>query len=121
MASFSTNHSLSQSDDYYFFHVSSCRNACITHMIDSCWLLILLLLKISKRLCSIFLRSATLETFLKEKTCFKGLNNLSFIALFFPNRPRCFQNTTGFSTGLSNFHKMAWKHFSVKDLQKKYL
>ena len=43
----------------------------------------------------------------KDKTCFKSLVNPSYIDLFIINRPRCFQNTTVFSTGLSKFHKMA--------------
>ena len=53
----------------------------------------------------------------KDKTCFKNLDNLSCINLFITNRPRCFQNTTVFSTGLSDFQKMAftvWKTSVIK-------
>ena len=53
----------------------------------------------------------------KDKTCFKNLDNPSCTNLFITNRPRCFQNTTVFSTGLSDFQKMAvtvWKTSVIK-------
>ena len=43
---------------------------------------------------------------LKEKTCFKSLDNPSSIDLFLTNSFRSFQSTTTVSTGLSDFHKM---------------
>ena len=43
----------------------------------------------------------------KDKICFETLNNLSCIDLFITNRPQCFQNTTVFSTGLSDIRKIA--------------
>ncbi len=42
----------------------------------------------------------------KQKTCFKNINNPSCIDLFITNSHRCFQNTSAISTGLSDFHKM---------------
>ena len=45
---------------------------------------------------------------MKSKTCFKSVINPSCIDLFIINNYRCFQNTTVISTGLSDFHKMAY-------------
>ena len=42
----------------------------------------------------------------KEKTCFKSIDNPSCIDLFITNSHRCYQNTITISTGLSDFHKM---------------
>ncbi len=42
----------------------------------------------------------------KEKTCFKNINNPSSIDLFITNCHRSFQSTSAISTGLSDFHKM---------------
>ena len=42
----------------------------------------------------------------KEKTCFKNLNNPSCIDLFITNKKHSFQNTTTISTGASDYHKM---------------
>ena len=42
----------------------------------------------------------------KEKTCFKNIENPSCIDLFITNSPLSFQNTTTVSTGLSDFHDM---------------
>ena len=32
---------------------------------------------------------------------------------FLPNKPKCFQNTIGFSTGLSDFHKLVGTSFKI--------
>ena len=46
------------------------------------------------------------KNLVKEKTCFKSLDNPSCIDLFITNSCHSFQNTTTVSTGLSDFHKM---------------
>ena len=42
----------------------------------------------------------------KDKTCFKNINNLSCIDLLITNKKFSFKNTTVISTGASDFHKM---------------
>ena len=54
-----------------------------------------------------FLIEYDIKNIVKQKTCFKSLENPSCIDLFLTNRPRCFMKTTTLSTGLSDFHKMA--------------
>ena len=46
------------------------------------------------------------KNLVKEKTCFKSLDNPSCIDLFLTNSWLSFVNTTTISTGLSDFHKM---------------
>ena len=52
-----------------------------------------------------FLYKFNAKNLVKEKTCFKSLDNPSCIDLFLTNVHQSFQNTT-VSTGLSDFHKM---------------
>jgi len=53
-----------------------------------------------------FLYEHNAENIVKDKTCFKSLNNPSCIDLFLTNFPSSFQNTCTITTGLSDFHKM---------------
>ena len=53
-----------------------------------------------------FLYEHNSENIVKDKTCFKSLNNPSCIDLFLTNFPSSFQNTCTITTGLSDFHKM---------------
>ena len=53
-----------------------------------------------------FLYEHNAENIVKDKTCFKNLNNPSCIDLFLTNFPSSFQNTCTITTGLSDFHKM---------------
>ena len=39
--------------------------------------------------------------------CFKNLTKPTWIDLIVINRPKCFQDTVVFETGLSDFHKMS--------------
>ena len=52
--------------------------------------------------CSIF----NLTSLIKEKTCFKSVENPSCIDLILTNRPQSFQNSSVIETGLSDFHKL---------------
>ena len=47
-----------------------------------------------------------MKNLVKEKTCFKSIDNPSCIDLFMTNTSQSFQNTTTVATGLSDFHKM---------------
>ena len=53
-----------------------------------------------------FLFEQNLNNLVKEKTCFKSMENPSCIDLFLTNSALSFQNTTTVETGLSDFHKM---------------
>ena len=53
-----------------------------------------------------FLDDFSAKNLVKEKTCFKSLDNPSCIDLFITNSFQSFQNTVTVSTGLSDFHKM---------------
>ena len=53
-----------------------------------------------------FLYEHNAENIVKDKACFKSLNNPSCIDLFLTNFPSVFQNTCTVTTGLSDFHKM---------------
>ena len=57
-------------------------------------------------LLSNFLNDYQAKNLVKDKTCFKSLENPSCIDLYITNSYRSFQNTTTVSTGLSDFHKM---------------
>ena len=54
-----------------------------------------------------FLFEYNAKNLVKEKTCFKSIDNPSCIDLFLTNCYQSFQNTTTVATGLSDFHKMA--------------
>ena len=43
---------------------------------------------------------------IKEPTCNKNPENLSFADLILTNKPKCFQNSFLVETGLSDFHRM---------------
>ena len=53
-----------------------------------------------------FLFEQNMKNLVKEKTCFKSMENPSCIDLFLTNVSQSFQNTTTIATGLSDFHKM---------------
>ena len=53
-----------------------------------------------------FLNDYNARNLVKDKTCFKSLDNPTCIDLYITNSYRSFQNTTTVSTGLSDFHKM---------------
>ena len=53
-----------------------------------------------------FLHDRNAKNLVKEKTCFKIIENPSCIDLFITDSPLSFQGTTTVETGLSDFHKM---------------
>lgn len=54
-----------------------------------------------------FLFEQNLKNLVKDKTCFKSIENPTCIDLLLTNSFASFQNTTVVETGLSDFHKMA--------------
>ena len=53
-----------------------------------------------------FIYEHDLQNLVKEKTCFKSVENPSCIDLILTNNAMAFQNTTTVFTGLSDFHKL---------------
>ena len=48
-----------------------------------------------------------LKHLIHEKRCFENPTKPTCIDLIVTNRPKCFQDTVAFETGLSDFHKMS--------------
>ena len=55
-----------------------------------------------------FIYEQHLHILVKEKTCFKSVENPSCIDLILTDNTMAFQNTTTFFTGLSDFHKLVF-------------
>ena len=55
-----------------------------------------------------FCATHNLKNLVKEPTSFKSLKNPTCIDLILTNRPKCFQNSNVFETGLSDFHKLTF-------------
>ena len=62
-----------------------------------------------------FLNMHSAKNIVKEETCFKSIENPSWIDLFLTNKPNHFFNTSTIDTGLSDCHKMV-----VTVLRKKF-
>ena len=54
-----------------------------------------------------FCKSYSLNSLIKQPTCFKNLEKPSCIDLILTNKPRSFQTKCAIETGLSDFHRMA--------------
>ena len=68
-----------------------------------------------------FLYEHNATNLVKQKTCYKNIDNPSCIDLFITNCHQSFQNTTAICTGLSDFHKMiitVMKNEIPKDMPK---
>ena len=55
-----------------------------------------------------FCATYNLKNLIKKPTCFKSLENSTYIDPILTNRPNCFQNSNVFETGLCNFHKLTF-------------
>ena len=61
-----------------------------------------------------FMNQYDAKNLVKDKTCFKNIENPSCVDLFITNSYRSFQNTKVLSTGLSDFHKMVITVLKIK-------
>ena len=61
-----------------------------------------------------FMNQYNAKNLVKDKTCFKSIENPSCVDLFITNSYRSFQNTKVLSTGLSDFHKMVITVLKIK-------
>ena len=55
-----------------------------------------------------FCASYNLKSLIKEPTCFKSVDNPSYIDLVLTNHPKSFQNSGVYETGLFDFHKLTF-------------
>ena len=55
-----------------------------------------------------FCATYNLKSVIKEPTCFKSVDNPSCIDLILTNHPKCFQNSSVYETGISDFHKLTF-------------
>ena len=102
---FGSYHPPSQSDNYYFDNVTNALDLyCQTY--DKLLLIGDFNAEDSEPCLSRFLYEHNSKNLVKDKTCFKSLENPSCIDLFLTNSPLSFQNTVTMSTGLSDCHKM---------------
>ena len=60
-----------------------------------------------------FCSTYNLKSLVKEYTCFKSLQNPSCIDLILTNRPKSFQHSNVYETGLSDFHKLIFTVFKA--------
>ena len=100
---FATYHPPSQSDDYYFKEIGLCIDTYNNY--DNFLLMGDFNAEETESCLKEFLYEYDANNLVKEKTCYKSVENPSCIDLFITNSYRSFQNTTTISTGLSDFHK----------------
>ena len=55
---------------------------------------------------TVFLNSHDAKNMVKEKACFKSINNPTCVDLLVSNKEKCFKSATIIHTGLSDFNKM---------------
>ena len=53
-----------------------------------------------------FVRLRIFKNLIKQPTCFKNLENLTFIDHILTNHPKGFLSSSVFEVGLSDFHKL---------------
>ena len=63
-------------------------------------------IQIGEAIIDTFLQDYDAKNIVKEKTCFKSIENPSCIDLFITNSANSFQHTKAISWGISDFHKM---------------
>ena len=101
---FGTYHPPSQADIYYFENLDK---AFVTYSSYEKRLLIGdFNTETSEPCIDSFIYEHDLQNLVKEKTCFKSVENPSCIDLILTNNAMAFQNTTTVFTGLSDFHKL---------------
>ena len=115
---FGTYHPPSQPDSYYFENVSSALDI-YTKFYNKILLIGDFNAEDSEPCLSDFLYKHECKNLVKDKTCFKSIENPSCIDLFLTNSQYSFQNTFAVATGFSDFHKMVLTVLKVKiDKQK---
>ena len=75
---------------------------------DNCIVLGDLKAEISNSFLETFCASYNFKSLIKEPTCFKSVDNPSYIDLILTNHPKWFQNSGVYETGISDFHKLTF-------------
>ncbi len=102
---FGTYHPPDQNDNYYFDSVGRALDLYITDY-DKFLLVGDFNAEDTESILSNFLNQYNSRNLVKDKTCFKSIQNPSCVDLFLTYSYRSFQNTSTLSTGLSDFHKI---------------
>ena len=100
-----TYHPPSQNDTYYFESIGKALDL-YDKSFDKCLLVGDFNAEETEIVMSTFLNTYSLKNLVKEKTCFKSIQNPSTVDLFLTNNSRCFQSTRAISVGISDFHKL---------------
>ena len=101
---FGTYHPSSQADIYYFENLDKAFDTYSSY--EKRLLIGDFNTETSEPCIDSFIYEHDLQNLVKEKTCFKSVENPSFIDLILTNNAMAFQNTTTVFTGLSDFHKL---------------
>lgn len=102
---FGTYHPPSQDDNYYFSAIGRALDI-YTSKYDKIILAGDFNAEEKEKIFKNFLELYNLKSLVKDKTCFKSLQNPSCVDLFLTNCNRSFQYTKAISTGCSDCHKM---------------
>ena len=98
-------HPPSQSDEYFFYHLGKVLDSFSTKY-DHFALLGDFNAQENETTLSEFLNAYNAENIVKDKTCFKSIENPSCIDLVITDKPGSFQHTNVFTTGISDHHKL---------------
>jgi len=105
MASWGCYHPPSQSDDYFFYHLTNSLDH-FSKKYDKFLLAGDFNSEETESNLSDFLHTHDAKSIVKVNTCFKSILNPSCIDLFITNKASSFQKTMAINNGLSDFHKM---------------
>ena len=98
-------HSPSQSDEYFFYHLGKVLDNFSTKY-DRFVLLDDFDVKESETILSEFLNAFNAKNIVKNKICFKRIENPSCVDLIITDKPGSFQHTNVFETGISDHNKL---------------
>ena len=104
-----TYHPPPETDEYYFNYLDKTLDTCRTY--EKVLLVGDLSTVMTERYIESFLYEHELSNLVKEKTCFKNMQNPSCADLLLTNNSCAFQQTITVSFGLSDCHKL--KHYAV--------
>ena len=98
-------HSPSQSDEYFFYHLGKVLDNFSTKY-DRFVLLDDFDVKESETILSEFLNAFNAKNIVKNKICFKRIENPTCVDLIITDKPGSFQHTNIFETGISDHHEL---------------
>ena len=102
---FAPYHPPSQVDEYFLGEVGKSIDK-YSQIYSKCLLICNFNADESEPVAAQFLHNYNPVNIIHENTCYKSMNNRSCIDFIITNSPNSFQNTSTFSTGLSDFHQL---------------